>query len=83
MTPLRSTLPIRPAPSAAAPAVPASPAPHEPGRPWTLAEASAWLSVSEKTLTRALAAGRLVAVQGVGRRVLLTDSSVRAMAEGR
>jgi hypothetical protein len=66
----------------AAECAPGGPAVREPGRPWPLDELAAWLSCSPKTISRLLHAGRLQRVPGFGRRVLVTDASVRKLAEG-
>jgi excisionase family DNA binding protein len=65
----------------AATAAPAATVPPRPaGKPWPLAEAAAFLGVSEKTITRAIADERLRAAK-FGRRVLIPDSEVRRVAE--
>jgi excisionase family DNA binding protein len=58
---------------------------REPGRPWPIAEAAQYLSVSSKTLTRLAAAGKLKLIRiGTGRgRVLVPDAELRRIAEGR
>jgi hypothetical protein len=62
---------------------PATPTERERGRPWPLAEASAFTGLSEDSLRRLIAAGVLVKLKLPSlRRVLVTDESLRRLAEG-
>ncbi len=53
---------------------------HEPGRPWELAPLARFLSVSKKTLERAIKAGKLKSIR-INRRVLVADGEARRVAE--
>ncbi len=53
---------------------------HESGRPWELQSLATFLSVSKKTLERAIKAEKLKAIR-INRRVLVPDSEARRVAE--
>lgn len=56
------------------------PAAREPGKPWELTDLASFLSVSKKTLERAIKAEKLKAIR-INRRVLVPDGEVRRVAE--
>jgi excisionase family DNA binding protein len=51
-------------------------------RPMSLDDAARFLGVSKKTISRAIEDGRLQKVEGVGRRVVIAMSSLRAATAG-
>jgi excisionase family DNA binding protein len=53
--------------------------PRQPGKPWTYPEAAEFLTVSVRHL-QALAARGEINVQRIGRRVVLSDRTVRYLA---
>ncbi len=56
------------------------PAAREHGKPWELTDLASFLSVSKKTLERAIKAEKLKAIR-INRRVLVPDGEVRRVAE--
>ena len=57
-----------------------SQATHETGRPWPMLELAKFLSISKKSLERAIKTGKVKAIR-IGRRVLIADDEARRIAE--